>query len=112
MDFQPDPSSLYSVLGDEMSHMTFIQTFLMIAQVATETHQTSHPIVGKIVDTCNLHSPTQYLDANTVPPGQYDPLCGLWYYAERYLTKRWVQGILAILTFLIPFIPTYVYFVV
>ena len=104
--------SLYSMLAHEMSLMSVHEIVMMVSQVSVEQHHSSHPIVGKIVDTCNLHSPTQYYDAPTWPPGQYDPLCGLWYYGERYLTKRWVQGVLSLVIFAIPAVPTFIYFFV
>ena len=107
---EADHASLFNVLSQEISMMTINQMFDMMHSVMVEEPEPSHPVVGMILDTCNLHSPTAYWDAPTFPPAQYDPLCGLWYYGERYLTKRWVQGIIIGFICLLVAYPTLMYF--
>ena len=79
--------------------MTLSQVWDMSVQAGT----TGHPIVGKVLDSCNLHTHWVYNDVDTFPPGQYDFFCGLWYYTEIYLNKRWTQGLLIMVVFF-PFI--------
>ena len=103
--FSPVASTIISDVQDmDLPEMMSFAASLPFSKHA-EVH---HPVVQKIVDACTVTT-YAYNNADTLPPGQYDPACLLWKTIDMTFDNQWSQGILVIVFFSLPVFGTFTY---